>query len=50
MKIEIERSGGIAGIIKIVKVGNEILPSKIARAIERYVSKPIHIYFDGKYQ
>lgn len=40
MKIEIERSGGIAGTIKIVKIDTEILPSKIARDIERYFSKP----------
>lgn len=39
MKIEIERSGGLAGFINTVTLDTEILPKDIAQKIERHLFK-----------
>jgi hypothetical protein len=39
MKIEIERSGGFAGIKKVIAVDTENLPREIASRIETFFSK-----------
>ena len=41
MKIEIERSGGFAGITKTITVDTENLPKRMASTLETYFSKTI---------
>ena len=43
MKIEVERSGGFAGIRKVVTVDTDSLPKNVASIIEGYFSSPIHL-------
>lgn len=43
MKIEVERSGGFAGIKKVVTVDTDSLPKNVARVIEDYLSSSIHL-------
>lgn len=42
MKIEVERSGGFAGIKKVVTVDTDSLPKNVARIIEGYFSGSVH--------
>ena len=39
MKIEIERSGGFAGIIKKITIDTENLPKDVAKDIEIHITK-----------
>ena len=43
MKIEVERSGGFAGIRKVVTVNTNSLPKNVASIIEGYFSSPLHL-------
>lgn len=43
MKIEVERTGGFAGIRKLVTLDTDSLPKNVARIIEGQFSIPIHL-------